>query len=70
MHGPGEDNIISQLLDEFELEVETSDYDNEQIWSIESIEYTGDQIEYAWDTFVHVCFSMFLSEIVSTEIKI
>ena len=50
--------------------METSDYDNEQIWSIESIEYTGDQIEYAWDTFVHVCFSMFLSEIVSTEIKI
>ena len=56
---PGEDNPISQLLDKYGLEVKTSDSDNEQVWSIESIEYTGDQIVHAWDTFLHVCFSLF-----------
>ena len=62
MHNPGEDNPIRQLLDKYGLEVKTSDSDNEQVWSIESIEYTGDQIDQAWDTFLHVCFSLFRPE--------
>ena len=56
VHDPGEDNPTSQLLGVYGLEVKTCDYDNEQVWSVDSIEYTTDQIDYAWDAFLHVCF--------------